>query len=104
MKFVRKDVPTIMDGLVVRYKLASEFSGDGEISASRNGVCISGYFPVMSEELVLELMAVLHKALIQHRHIERTDQALIESSVDVLRTHSTMIDTANPLDHPLLKA
>lgn len=38
--------PTIMDGPVVRYRLDSDVY-DAEVSASRNGVTISGRWPVM---------------------------------------------------------
>lgn len=46
MKFERSDTPTIMDGKVVRFHLKNH--GTGEISASRNGVMVSGYFPAMT--------------------------------------------------------
>lgn len=47
--FKRVDTPTIMNGLVVRYKITSE-PYDGEINASRDGVGVAGRWPIMDIE------------------------------------------------------
>lgn len=56
--FVCKRTPTIMDGLVFRWQLKSEFwqthSSPGEVSVSRNGVLVSGVWPVFQSETELE--------------------------------------------------
>ena len=53
MEFTRKDTPTIMDGMVVRYRC-----GDFEISASRNGVSINidGWMPLMKNQADLDVI------------------------------------------------
>lgn len=62
MQFYRKDTPTIMSGLVVRYRVFSDHY-NGEISASRDGVLIQGAFPsVMAKESIDEICAVLQRA------------------------------------------
>ena len=53
MKFICTLTPTIMDGLVVRWDL--DGWGDGQISASRNGVLISGGWPVMVTDAVFSM-------------------------------------------------
>lgn len=63
MRFYRHDTPTIMDGIVVRYKLEHY---DGEISASRNGVAISGTWPgIQNIDDLSDLRRVLFRA---HEH------------------------------------
>ena len=47
MKFEREETPTIMDGLVVRWTFNTGWVNKPEISASRNGVCISGAWPTL---------------------------------------------------------
>lgn len=101
MQFTRKDTPTIQDGLVVRYQLEPDSPGGGEISASRNGVCISGYFPTMSEEMVQEFLDTLYKALVQHRSIRNTSTALSERTSSLVHVQQS---EENALDHPLLQA
>lgn len=53
MKFEREDTPTIMDGQVIRWTSKTGWVNKPEISASRNGVCISGAWPTInnSEDL-----------------------------------------------------
>lgn len=72
MKFLCKVTPTIMDGLVVRWQL--EGRGDGEVSASRNGVLICGGWPVLSTDGIEGLKQVLDKAHICVGVIQRADQ------------------------------
>jgi hypothetical protein len=44
LKFTMMRWPTIMDGLVIRWKL-----NDFEISASRNGVMVQGHTPAIND-------------------------------------------------------
>ena len=54
-----------MSGLVVRYKLLS--THEGQISASRDGVCIQGSWPIVSDEQdIKDIQAVLDRAKAQH--------------------------------------
>lgn len=48
LTFERTDCPTVMSGLVVRYKLRTEGNLDGEITASREGVTVQGTWPEMA--------------------------------------------------------
>ena len=67
--FDRQDCPTIMDGMVVRYKVQGGYSG--QINASRNGVSLTG-FPVMkTDEEIDEVIEALHKARRHYRHLAR---------------------------------
>jgi hypothetical protein len=61
MTFERKDTPTIVDGAVVRYR-----SDNLEISASRNGVCVSGLGCFKNAEELLVFKKYLQLALSQH--------------------------------------
>lgn len=45
MEFTREDTPTIMDGVVVRYRC-----GDFEINASRNGISTNGFMPMIRQQ------------------------------------------------------
>lgn len=72
MKFTCKVTPTIMDGLVVRWKL--DGWGDGEISASRKGVLISGNWPIMGADGVELLKKMLDRAHGCFRVIEQADR------------------------------
>lgn len=49
--FTRKDTPTIMDGMVVRYRC-----GNFEINASRNGISTQGSLPMVWREEDLEVL------------------------------------------------
>lgn len=53
--FVCKRTPTIMDGPVFRWQLASmhRHPAPGEISVSRNGVLIDGTWPIILDEAFL---------------------------------------------------
>lgn len=106
MKFVRKDTPTIQDGLVVRYKLSSGLPGDGEISASRDGVCVGGYFPTMTEKAATDFLGTFYRALVQYQSIRDTSKARNEEDIlgPYINNNKRTDVTTNPLDHPLLKA
>lgn len=74
-KPVRKDFPTIMDGLVVRYQFGNHY----EISASRNGVIVD--LPLIGTED--EWSIVLHylnRARLQHTALSRGQAPLPEEN------------------------
>lgn len=82
MKFTRQDTPTVMDGLVVRYK-NGEFQGDLEISASRNGVMISGYSrAIKSKKDLMEFSMCMTKAYRQYERISSRNIAFTEDELD----------------------
>lgn len=64
LMFKRKDTPTVMDGLVVRYQLESDLYS-GEINASRNGVSISGRWPILSTEECVMVEEYVARARVQ---------------------------------------
>lgn len=64
LMFTRKDTPTIMDGLVVRYQLTTD-AYDGEINASRNGVGILGRWPILSVEECVIVEEYIARARVQ---------------------------------------
>lgn len=68
--FIRKDFPTIMSGLVVRYQITSE-PYTAEINASRDGVGIFGMWPVMDTESTVIVEETLARARIHAQHLER---------------------------------
>lgn len=68
--FARKDFPTIMSGLVVRYQITSE-PYTAEINASREGVSISGTWPVMDAESTVLVGETLARARIHAQHLSR---------------------------------
>jgi len=57
MKFYCHRTPTIMDGLVLRWNPAGNL--DAEISASRNGVAISGYWDFRSPTMIASFRLIL---------------------------------------------
>ena len=59
MKFYRYDTPTIMSGLVVRYQM--EHSG-GQVNASRQGVGVQGSWPIMDDEEIEIVYALMKRA------------------------------------------
>lgn len=71
--FIRNDTPTIMDGLVIRWKIGGDVY-TGEINASRNGVSIRGTWPVMSAETIAVVEEQLTCARIAHEEIRQTGQ------------------------------
>lgn len=70
MKFVRKDYPTIMSGLVIRYKLDSD-QWDAEINASRDGVSLRGIWPVVPPEQAVVIEETLARARIHALELAR---------------------------------
>lgn len=88
MKFEPHYTPTIMDGPVVRwgsgYNRGARHNlfGDArtdwsaEISASRNGVCIGGHWPIITRREDLDdLIAQLNRAFDAHVQIARNPDA-----------------------------
>ena len=68
--FEREQSHTILDGCVVRYvQSALSPSNPFTISASRNGVILSGYAVVTEPEHVEEIDYVLHCAFLQSDHL-----------------------------------
>lgn len=76
-RWVRKDYPTIMSGLVVRYFWRDRVvsSDEPEINASRDGVSIQGRWPTMTEIELDELNDVLRAAYFQFVSIRDTGHA-----------------------------
>lgn len=67
MKFEREDTPTIMDGVVVRYKF-----GAFEISASRNGLMVQGGSSLIDDYGDLQMVIeYLHRAFRQHNCLSK---------------------------------
>lgn len=66
--FTRRDTPTIMSGLVVRYKLTSDLY-DGEINASRDGVGIAGHWPIMDTESCVLFEKTVARARVHTQHL-----------------------------------
>lgn len=68
--FARKETPTIMDGLVIRWQLGGGGPFTGEISASRNGVLICGTWPTFRDpEALVEIKAILDEAYREHHRM-----------------------------------
>lgn len=68
LSFERQDTPTVMSGLVVRYTLVSDLY-DGQINASRDGVGVSGRWPIMTTEQAVAFEEQLARARVQHNHL-----------------------------------
>lgn len=81
--FIRKDTPTIMDGLVVRYQLESDVY-NGEINASRNGVSISGRWPILSIEECVIVEEYIARARVQALQLEKERGRLFGPRIDAL--------------------
>lgn len=89
MMFTRKDTPTVMDGMVVRYQIQSEVYS-GEINASRNGVSLSGHWPVFSADDSVIVEEHIARARVQAQHLAQDRgrlfgpriQALTEAEID----------------------
>jgi len=87
MEFTRKDTPTIMDGMVVRYRC-----GDFEINASRNGVSVNGS-PLMTEIKTLnDVIETIRRAFLQFKQLEPNAESfyarndpLTEEQIDQIR-------------------
>jgi len=76
MKFNRKRYPTIMSGIVIRYKIESNYL-DGEINASRDGVSIQGSWPVFTD--VDQVTEILNKAHSDYERLRRGDDCRLET-------------------------
>jgi hypothetical protein len=66
--FIRKDTPTVMSGLVVRYQLESDIYS-GEINASRDGVSLCGRWPIMSADESVMVEETLARARLQAQQL-----------------------------------
>lgn len=65
--FEREETPTIMDGLAFRWSMNVGWSNRPEISASRNGVSLSGCWPILhSVERVDAIKRQLGEAFVEH--------------------------------------
>ena len=73
MKFTKEETPTIMDGKVIRWKLENvNWPNKPEISASRNGVLISGAWPVVSSrEPIDQIISQLNEAYSVHVKLKK---------------------------------
>ena len=70
MEFTREDNPTIMDGLVVRYKC-----GHFEINASRNGISTDGHLPRIDDQEDFDvLIEYFKRAFHQHEALCRRNR------------------------------
>lgn len=70
--FDREETPTIMDGLVIRWTMKVGWASKPEISASRNGVGLSGHWPILHS--VGQIDAVerqLGEAFVEHLAMKR---------------------------------
>lgn len=83
LMFKRKDTPTVMDGLVVRYQLESDIYS-GEINASRNGVSISGRWPILSTEETVMVEETLARARVQAQQLAQERGRLFGPRVEAL--------------------
>ena len=66
MKFKKSVTPTIMDGEVVRWEGDVNYANKPEISASRNGVSISGAWPIMKPSAIDTVVSTLNIAITEH--------------------------------------
>ncbi len=72
MEWERVETPTIMDGLVVRWYGKVSWENKPEISASRNGVLISGAFPVLTD--VSSVKAMLDTAHAEYLKLKEVNE------------------------------
>jgi hypothetical protein len=76
MKFEREDTPTIMDGLVVRYRC-----GSFEINASRNGVSSFDFMPLIRDQEELDVVIeYLRRAFRQYVQLRTVYKRMISLS------------------------
>ena len=74
--------PTIMDGLVVRWNLQGDERR--EVSASRNGVAINGWWMFGSTETITEFQGLISEAWRAHALLKKgIAPARYENEVDV---------------------
>jgi len=69
MEFEREETPTVMDGTVIRWQARDMWANYPEINASRNGVSISGCWPVMKN--VEQVKAILDEAYSEHLRLSK---------------------------------
>lgn len=75
MNFYRVQHNTIMSGLVVRYITLGRYTG--QISASRDGICLQGNWPIFgSESDIRDVANVLERARAQYVSISNSRAAL----------------------------
>lgn len=74
-RWVRKDTPTIMSGLVVRYRWFEASANEPEVNASRDGVSIGGAWPVMTDDEICAVVEILNLARAQHHAIAKSGSA-----------------------------
>jgi hypothetical protein len=66
MEFIKETNHTIMDGEVIRWTGQVDWNNKPEISASHNGVLISGDWPVMKQDSINQVIKVFNIALAEH--------------------------------------
>lgn len=81
--FKRKDTPTIMDGLVVRYQLDSDIY-TGEINASRNGVSLYGTWPTFSVDDSVIIEEYIARARVQAQQLSADRGRLFGPRIEAL--------------------
>lgn len=86
MEFTREDTPTIMDGVVVRYRC-----GDFEINASRNGISTNGFMPMIRQQEDLDAVC---------EYMRRAFRQYVALSPN----RSSMRSYANPLPESVFEA
>lgn len=70
MTFSREETPTIQSGLVVRWQGEVLFRNYPEISASREGVLISGAWPIITDpESIETIKRILDEAVTIHKRM-----------------------------------
>ena len=70
MKFEREETPTVMDGIVIRWRAIVGWHDIPEISASRNGVLISGSWPVLEGKGIEAVKAQLDEAHAKYQELK----------------------------------
>lgn len=75
LQFYRSDTHTIMSGLVVRYKVLND-RGDGEISASREGVLISRIPHLTNIQEILDVQRLIARAYEQFNALYKDNPPL----------------------------
>lgn len=81
--FTRKDTPTVMDGMVVRWQLESDVYS-GQINASRNGVSMCGRWPILTTEECVMVEEMLARARVQAQHLSQERGRLFGPRIEPL--------------------
>lgn len=72
LRFAREETPTIMSGRVVRWLMVpAPWHNCPEVSASRDGVLISGAWPIMTDDALNDLREVLSLAQKEYLSMRR---------------------------------